>query len=151
MLARPTTEQILVELANEVRDQLIPAADDPAVRVNLEMMEQLLNAAAVRAAHEIAWMDEEVRAMVSYAADVADQLDHQPTREALAAYEAQRSDSLHLDDQVANYSLAGEALGRAIEGAAADEALLARGADIVRSRRDTETLIRPGFYFPGRS
>ena len=56
MLSKPTTDTILEDLAREVREQILPLIDDPAVRVNLEMMEQLLTAAAVRAAHEIAWM-----------------------------------------------------------------------------------------------
>ena len=50
-----------------------------------------------------------------------------------------------------NYSLAGEAFGLALEVAGEDEELLGRGAALVRNRRDTETLIRPGFVFPGRS
>lgn len=151
MLARPTTDQILDDLAREVRDALIPATADPAMRVNLEMMEQLLAAAAVRAGHEIAWMHDEVETMIAYAADVADELDDEATRSALEAYERGRSDSLHLRDQVENYSLAGEALGRAIEAAGDHPELLSRGADIVRARKDTEALVRPGFYFPGRS
>ena len=46
MQARPTTDQILRDLAREVREELIPAVDDPALQVNLEMMEQLLAAGA---------------------------------------------------------------------------------------------------------
>lgn len=151
MQARPTTPQILDDLAREVRDELIPRIDDPALRVNLEMMEQLLAAAAVRSAHEIAWMHDEVEAMIDYATDVADRLDDAVTHAALAAYESDRSSSLHLDDQVQNYSLAGEAFGLALEAASTDAELLERGAELIRRRRDTETLIRPGFVFPGRS
>lgn len=151
MLARPTTSQILDDLAREVRESLIPGTDDPAVRVNLEMMEQLLAAAAVRAGHEIAWMHEEGDAIVAFARDVAEATADPVTLEALETYDAGRSGSLHLDDQVENYSLASEAFGRAIEAAAADPDLLARGTALIRARRDHETEIRPGFYFPGRS
>ena len=151
MQARPTTDQILNDLAREVRDELIPAIDDPALRVNLEMMEQLLTAAAVRAAHEIAWMAEEVTAITAYAREVSATVGDDATAAALAAFDNGRSDSLHLADQVENYSLAGEAFGRALEAAADHERLGPEGADLVRARRDTETDIRPGFYFPGRS
>ena len=70
MQARPTTEQILNDLAREVRDTLIPGCDDPAMVPNLQMMEQLLTAAAVRSAHEIAWMNDEGAAAVGLARDV---------------------------------------------------------------------------------
>ena len=67
MQARPTTEQILNDLAREIRDTLIPTCDDPAMVPNLQMMEQLLTAAAIRSAHEIAWMNEEGDAAVALA------------------------------------------------------------------------------------
>ncbi len=151
MQAQPTTDQILNDLAREVREELIPVIEDPALKVNLEMMEQLLTAAAVRSAHEIAWMAAEVDAMLAYANDVADTLNDAATSEALAAFAADSSDSLHLQDQVQNYSLAGEAFGRALEAAGDHDRLGPAGAQLIRQRRDTEREIRPGFYFPGRS
>jgi len=151
MQARPTTDQLLNDLAREVREELLPKIDDPALRVNLEMMEQLLTAAAVRSAHEIAWMAGEVDVMLSYATDVAETLEDPATTEAVAAFTAGRSDSLHLKDQVQNYSLAGEAFGRALEAAGKDPRLGPEGAALIRQRRDTEREVRPGFYFPGRS
>ena len=150
MLTRPTTAQILHDIAREVRDNLIPAIDDPALTVNLEMMEQLLTAAAVRAAHEIAWMNEEGDAIVAFARDVAASTSDAATIAALDAYDQGRTDSLHLDDQVEMYSLAGEAFGRALE-AAIEPDQRAQGAALIRARRDNETAIRPGFYFPGRA
>ena len=151
MQSLPTTEVILNDLAKEVREQLIPAIGDPALRVNLEMMEQLLTAAAVRAGHEIAWMNGEVEAIVPFTRKVAGALNDDATQAALAEYDKRRSDSLHLEDQVNNYSLASEALGRAIEAADQDPELMAEGTALIRARRDTEREIRPGFYFPGRS
>ena len=150
MQARPTTEQILNDLAREVRDTLIPGCDDPAMVPNLQMMEQLLTAAAVRSTHEIAWMNDEGAAAVGLARDVVATTGDEATAAALAAYDEGRSDSLHLDDQVENYSLAGEALGRAIEAADGHPHLVSRANDLIRARRDTETQIRPGFFFPGR-
>lgn len=150
MQARPTTEQILNDLAREIRDTLIPTCDDPAMVPNLQMMEQLLTAAAVRSAHEIAWMNEEGDAAVALARDVVAATGDEATAAALAAYDDGCSDSLHLDDQVENYSLAGEALGRAIEAVDGHPELAARANELIRARRDTETEIRPGFFFPGR-
>ena len=150
MHARPTTEQILNDLAREVRDELIPRESDPANVPILQMMEQLLTATAVRAGHEIAWMNEEIDAAIPFVRDVVAATGNASATEALAAYDDGRSDSLHLDDQVENYSLASEALGVAIEACADDADLSARGADLIRSRRDAETEIRPGFFFPGQ-
>lgn len=150
MQARPTTEQILNDLAREIRDALIPTCDDPAMVPNLQMMEQLLTAAAVRSAHEIAWMNEEGDAAVALARDVVAATGDEATAAALAEYDDGRSDSLHLDDQVENYSLAGEALGRAIEAVEGHPDLAARANELIRARRDTETLVRPDFFFPGR-
>jgi hypothetical protein len=150
MQARPTTDQILNDLAREVREALIPSAD-PALKVNLEMMEQLLIAAAVRAGHEIAWMADEVDSMVLFAEDVETTLNDQATSAALSAFRAGRNDSLHLSDQVENYSLAGEAFGCALDAAGGHDRLAEEGATLIRGRRDTEAEIRPGFYFPGRS
>lgn len=150
MQARPTTAQILNDLAREVRDSLIPTCADPAMVPNLQMMEQLLTAAAVRSAHEIAWMNEEGDAAIALARDVVALTGDEATAGALAAFDDGRSDSLHLDDQVENYSLAGEALGRAIEAVDGHPELAARANELIRARRDNETEIRPDFFFPGR-
>ena len=150
MQSRPTTEQILNDLARELRDEVIPRESDPANVPILQMMEQLLTATAVRAGHEIAWMNEEIEAAIPYVRDVVSATADEAAAAALAAYDDGRSDSLHLDDQVENYSLASEALGLALEACADDAELSARGAELIRARRDTETEIRPGFFFPGR-
>lgn len=153
MHGRPTTEQLLNDIARELRESVMPAVGDPALVVNLEMLEQLLTSCAVRAAHEIAWMAEECDEIEAFAADVADRLGCTATAQALSAYRDGRSDSLHLDDRVENYHLASEAFGKAIDAVfAADDAELSeRCAALVRARRDHETELRPGFYFPGRS
>lgn len=153
MQSRPTTEQILADLAREVRENLMPAIDDPALRVNLEMMEQLLAACAVRSAHEIAWMQRECEEIEALAEKALERLEAPAVTAALATCRDQRSDSLHLDDRVENYHLAGEVFGAVIEAVAdADDAELTEDvAALIRSRRDTEGDLRPGFYFPGRS
>ena len=59
MQSKPTTEQILNDLAREVKESFLPTVSDPTQKVNFEMMEQLLRACAKRSAHEIAWMKTE--------------------------------------------------------------------------------------------
>ena len=56
MITRPTTEQILADCAREVRETLLPAITDAGLRVQLEMLEQVLAQCALRAGHEMAWM-----------------------------------------------------------------------------------------------
>ena len=61
--------------------------------------------------------------------------------------------SLHLDDRVRLYDLAGQAFGDALDVAmASGHAELAAGAKaVIHARVDREAECRPGFYFPGRS
>lgn len=154
MQALPTTQQLLDDLARELRETLMPAvAHDAALVVNLEMMEQLLTSCAVRAGHEIAWMTSEADAMVAYARDVARELDDSAVTACLAHYDTGVTDSLLLADRARNYHLAGEAFAAALEAAmAADhDPFTERGRTLIATRVATEERLRPGFYFPGRS
>lgn len=153
MITRPTTEQILADCAREVRQTLMPAIGDPTLTVTLEMLEQVLAQCALRAAHEMAWMAEEIAAIEPYAAQVVATLGDAATSGALDALRAGRTASLHLDDRCTEYHLASEALACAVEAAlAADHAELTRaGVALLEARRDREGVLRPDFFFPGRS
>ena len=65
MLSRPTTDQVLEGIVRDLRDRVLPHVDDEPAKVAAQMMEQLLRGAAVRAAHEIAWMHEEMAEIVA--------------------------------------------------------------------------------------
>lgn len=154
MQALPTTQQLLDDLARAVRETLMPAlAADPALVVNLEMMEQLLTSCAIRAGNEIAWLTAESDAMVGYAREVAGQLGGAAVVASLAAFDTGVSDSLLLVDRARNYHLAGEAFGDALEAAmaAGQHELIEQGRAIIATRVANEERLRPGFYFPGRS
>ncbi len=104
MLARPSTDQVLEAIANDLRDVVAPACTDDRATVLLGQVDQLLRRLARRAAHEIAWMHEEMAAI-----DAAVDGDTDPaTAEALAAFRAAPTDSLHLADVLDRYSLASE-------------------------------------------
>jgi hypothetical protein len=113
VLTRPTTEQVLAAVARELGEVVLPAVSDEPVRVALQMMVQLLAGCAQRAAHEIAWMHEEIAAIES----AVDDIDDEATRVAVAALRAAPTGSLHLDDVVRRYHLASEALAAAVEHA----------------------------------
>lgn len=101
MFSRPTTEQILRAISKELAESVLPALADGPAKVTLGMMTQLLDGCAVRAAHEIAWMHEEIAAIEAAVGSVPDA----------------HGESLHLDDVVARYSAAGRALADAVDAA----------------------------------
>ena len=153
MLSRPTTEQILLDLRAELLSTIDAAVSEPAAKVAIQMMENVLRNCATRAAHEIAWMREETAAMVEFAecvgssAAASDEL-----RAALARHRTERSDSLHLDDVAATYSLAGECLSTALEAAlaaGADELHVA-GRGLLEQRLEHERAIMGEWTMVGR-
>jgi hypothetical protein len=153
VISRPTTAQILDDCARELRETIAPAVTDATVRIRLQMLEQLVASCAVRAAHEISWMDAECSVMEAYAADVLGAFDDtQLLGKRLDDYRSERSRSLDLEDRVADYDRAGRAFAVALELAMhrGDEELCARAREIVTQRRNRETETRPGFYLPGR-
>ena len=66
MIAKPTTEQILNDCSRELMEVVLPAVADETVAVAIYMMDLVLRNAAVRAAHEIAWMTEEIGELVLF-------------------------------------------------------------------------------------
>jgi hypothetical protein len=154
MISQPTTDQILEDCARELREVVLPATADPALRVQLEMMEQVLRSCGVRAAHEIAWMAEEVADMEAFTAEVVSaHPGASESAELLETSRRQRGEALDLATQVANYDRAGRAFSAALAYVVGheDEAAAARARDLVLSRLDHERATRPDFYFPGRT
>jgi len=145
MLSRPTTEQILLDCCRELMTKVLPSVTDATAQVSVIMVETVLRNTAVRAAHEVAWMREETADIEDYAHAVAQQAPAAGSvRAALTALAGAPRDSLHLDDVVETYCLAGNALSAALETAVAGglAALVRRGEEIldVRSARETEVM-----------
>ena len=140
MLSRPTTDQVLEGILRDLRDRVLPHVDDEPAKVAAQMMEQLLRGAAVRAAHEIAWMHEEMAeieaASKRFEADRA-------VGGALAELRGADASSLHLADVVARYSLAGDVLGCAMEAAyaAGDQEGIEALRAVLQARSDREMQI----------
>jgi hypothetical protein len=153
VLSRPTTEQVLLDCCRELSKSVLPALTDETAQVAVIMIDTVLRNMAVRAAHEVAWMREETAEIESYARAVAAQA---PDAESLGAAlkglaEAPR-DSLHLDDVVETYCLAGNALSAALETAVAGRltSLARRGAAILDVRTGHETEVLAGWTPTGR-
>jgi hypothetical protein len=153
MLSRPTTEQILLDCRAELLNTIDPAVSDPAVKIAIQMMENVLRNCATRSAHEIAWMADEIERMVAYAEHVAASAhDRDAVRGALDRCKSQRSSSLHLDDVAHDYHLASACLSFALDTAIAegDAALAAAGRAIIDQRVATELQIMGEWSFVGR-
>jgi hypothetical protein len=99
MITRPTTQQVILGIVRDLNEVVLPTVADEPARVAIGMISQLLSGCATRAAHEIAWMHDEIAAM-----DAA--TGHSTTVV-----------SLHLDDVCTAYHDASVALSEAIETA----------------------------------
>jgi hypothetical protein len=153
MLSRPTTEQILLDCCRELMTNVLPSLTDATAQVSVIMVETVLRNAAVRAAHEVAWMREETADIEAYARAVADQAPGTaPLETAIAALAAAPRDSLHLDDVVETYCRAGNALSAALETAVAGglAVLIQRGEEILDVRSHHETEVMAGWSPTGR-
>jgi hypothetical protein len=137
MIAKPTTEQILNDCSRELMEVVLPAVADETVAVAIYMMDLVLRNAAVRAAHEIAWMTEEIGELEAFVGD---------------STPVEADGSLHLDDVVERYRRASEAFSRAMEEAVAagDEERTQRGAALMAHRAGREQEIMCGWSPVGR-
>ena len=102
MLSQPTTNKILLAIADDLNAVIAPSIADEQAKVLLGQAEQLLRRLSRRSASEIAWMVEEIT-------EIEDVLEGEKTRS--------REESLHLEDVAKRYSEASQALGNAIDEA----------------------------------
>jgi hypothetical protein len=152
MITRPTTEVLILDCCRELMDAILPALTDETLRLRLVMTETVLRNAAVRAAHETAWMFAETSDLMAYAAQVASGHESEPLRAAIAAAEAGPPDSLHLADVADRYERAGQAFAMALavarEAGAAD--LVAQARELLRARIATEKEVMATYAVVGR-
>ena len=137
MIAKPTTEQILDDCSRELMEVVLPAVSDATVQVTIYMMDLVLRNAAQRAAHEIAWMTDEIRELEAFTA---------------TAVGAAGEPSLHLADVVERYRRASEAFAEAMDAAmaAGDEARTRAGTSLLTRRVEREQEVMCGWSPVGR-
>jgi len=153
MLSRPTTEQILLDCCRELMTAVLPALTDEHAQVSVIMIETVLRNAAVRAAHEVAWMREETAGIERYAQAVTELAPGaEPLTAALKSLADAPRDSLHLDDVVETYCRAGNTLSAALETAVAGglTSLVRQGEEILDVRAGHETEVMAGWSPTGR-
>jgi hypothetical protein len=156
VISRPTTEQVILDCRRELLEVVRPQVSDPAVQVTIDMLENVLRNVATRAAHEIAWMTEEISTMAAYArgllADVHDDPDDAALAAAVDALSLVPRESLHLDAVVAAYSVAGEAFSCALEAAIAAGRTdwQERGVALLLRRTEREQEVKGDWSMTGR-
>jgi hypothetical protein len=152
VITRPTTDVLIGDCCRELMEAILPGLTDETLKLRLVMAETVLRNAAVRAAHEIAWMREETAALLAYADQVAARHGSEPVRAALAAAQADPGGSVHLADVTERYERAGLAFAAALAAAqdagAAD--LVAQARELLRGRIATEKQIMATYQVVGR-
>ncbi len=135
MLTRPTTDQVLVGIADELRDAIAPEVHNEPLQVLLGQIDQILRGLAVRSAHEIAWMHEEA-----------------DTIAAVTGTDVGWPASLHLDDVCRWYDSVSRALSAALDAAfaAGDAVRIAELKLLLDARSATEMKIVGALELVGR-
>ena len=152
MIGRPTTEQVLLDCCRVLEVDILPSVADDTMQLRLVMLGKVLRNAAVRAAHEVAWMREETVAMEAYARAVAATTAADGPQTALEALTAAPRDSLHLADVVQVYGRASDALSAALEAAlaAGRQDLVREGTSLLATRLAHENDVVGGWDAAGR-
>ncbi len=152
MITRPTTDVLIEDCCRELMEGILPALSDETLKLRLVMTETVLRNAAVRAAHEIAWMRAETAALMAYAGRVAARHGSETLRAAVADAAAGPADSLHLADVADVYERAGQAFAAALAAAqeAGDAELVAQARELLRDRIATEKQVMATYAVVGR-
>jgi hypothetical protein len=152
VITRPTTDALIEDCCRELLEGILPGLTDETLKLRLVMTETVLRNAAVRAAHEIAWMRGETAALTAYAGRVAARHESEALRAALADAEAGPADSLHLADVAEVYERAGRAFAAALVAAqeAGDADLVAEARELLRERIGTEKEVMANYAVVGR-
>jgi hypothetical protein len=135
VLTQPTTDKILLAIANDLNAIVLPVVDDEQAKVLLGQIDQLLRRLSRRSATEIAWMVEEINAI----------------NETLGR-EGKEVTSLLLADVAAEYSEASGVLGDAIDEAFAanNEGMIIKLKNLLSLRIEKEQEILGQLDLVGR-
>jgi flagellar biosynthesis component FlhA len=153
MMSRPSTQRLIEVIRQELGDNIAPKlADDGSALASLQMVDHVLETLARRAAHEVAWMTEEIQALQALGEHVVAAMGSNcRTAEAVAALQAVDSASLHVDDVAERYSLASEILSCAIEELPEDSPIRGQAEAALDARLAREVSIIGEFQLVGRS
>jgi hypothetical protein len=151
MISRPTTEQILLDCCRVLQD-ILGAVSDETAQVRVVMLQKVLQNTAVRSAHEIAWMIDEITAIEAYGQAVQAVTGADGVQMALRDLKAHPVGSLHLDDVARSYARASDLLSLSLEAAlnAEHTDLASAGESLLNTRLANENEIVGGWDSVGR-
>lgn len=134
MITRPTTPEILRDLAEELNREIMPLLSEQTDQIRLFMITAVLGQCAERADREIALMADETTRCVTYAGAVADATGSAELRSLVSAVVPDTD--LRLDAVLATYVRASDAFGAALELAmdAGLADLVAQGEQLLQDR-----------------
>lgn len=152
MITRPTTDELIRDCCRELTDEIVPALHDDTLELRIIMAVTVLGNAAVRAAHEIAWMREETQTALAFAREVLATQPDERIAAAVEAVEAAPRESLHLADVVEVYEQASRALALAVQVAhdSNSDELVSRAAGLLRGRVEVEKAVMADYAIVGR-
>ena len=152
MITHPTTDVLIQDCCRELGEEILPSITDDTVRLRLVMTMTVLANAAVRAAHELAWMRAETSALLEFARSVAEAHESDELAQALEEVAAGDGESLHLHDVADVYARAGRAFeaGLRVAREAGAEQFVTRAVALLRARIDTEKAVMAGYAVVGR-
>jgi hypothetical protein len=135
VFSRPTTEQLLAGIAEQLRTVVASEVQTEPTKILLQQIDQVLMSCSRRAAHEIAWIYEEADRI---AAETGRTVGH--------------PDSLHLDDMVEWYNAASAVLSEELEAAfrTHDESRIAKLKAVLDARSAVEMQILGALDLVGR-
>ena len=141
MNIRPSTPQVLRDVAEELNREVMPLLSDSTDQVRLHMIMAVLSQCAVRADTEIALMKQETATYTDYGSAVATATGRADVQALVDAIP--RSEDLTLDAVLAEYTGASEAFASALEAAlaAGDADLITRGEELLQVRIANEQLM----------
>jgi len=121
MITQPTIPQLLETIRDELGDKVMPQVADATTKVNIEMMQAVLNQLIERSEHEIDWMTNEIAAIQSAAERLTPTLSNSDALDAaLLDLTSNRAESMQLSAIGADYERASEVLSRLGEAAYAE-------------------------------
>ncbi|WP_448624279.1 hypothetical protein [Geodermatophilus sp. URMC 64] len=151
MNARPTTEQLLLDCARELMEDVLPTIADETTIVRIAMIEQVLRNAAARCAQEIDWMVAEIPGLAEYARAVLAAAPDDGLGALLRRLE-DADDGLGLDAVTERYARAGELFAAALEVAVlrGSRELQQEGERLLDARLAREEQVMAGWSPAGR-
>ncbi|MCW2616842.1 MAG: hypothetical protein JWN08_3836 [Frankiales bacterium] len=152
MIVHPTTEQLLLDCARELREGVLPALTDHTAIVRTAMVEQVLRNTAVRSAHEIQWMRDEITALTAYVHEVAAASSRPELSSGLHGLSTAHTDHLHLVVVSDRYRRASELFAAALEVTVDEglDALREQGERLLDARLARERQVMAGWSPTGR-